>query len=386
MTALRKKAITVTVCSREENNFVEPASAAPKNNGRKVTGFISAGILTLAVVLAIAWYINYKKYHIATDDAYVTGRVHAIAAKVPGTVRDLYIRDNQFVKKDEMLLTIDDQDYEVNLRDADSALQAERSRLDEMGSRVEVVRRQLIESGYRIAAARAAVRQQETNMKQADADFKRADRLYQQEIIPKEYWEKAKTNADIALAQTESAQEHLRLAQAALATQQAMLHQAEAAARSQKAVIGQKEQVRKAESLKKGYTKLVAPADGFIAKRTVEVGNQIAAGQPLMAVVPLTDVWIVANYKETQLERVRPGQQVEINVDTYPGKVFRGRVDSIMAGTGSVFSLFPPENATGSYVKVVQRIPVKIVLEQGTDPDHNLRIGMSVVPTIHVER
>jgi membrane fusion protein (multidrug efflux system) len=365
---------------------VDPAPAAPKQNGRKVTGFIFAGILALAVVLAIAWYINYKKYHIATDDAYVTGRVHVIAAKVPGTVRALYVRDNQFVKKDELLLTIDDQDYEVRLRDADSALQAERSRLDEMGSRIEVARRQLTESEYRIAAAQAAVRLQETNMKQADADFKRADRLYQKAILPEEGWEKAKTNADIALAQTESAREQLRQAQAALATQQAMIRQAEAASRSQTAVIGQKEQVRKAEDLKKGYTKLVAPADGYIAKRTVEVGNQIADGQPLMAVVSLTDVWIVANYKETQLERVRPGQQVEINVDTYPGKVFRGRVDSIMAGTGSVFSLFPPENATGSYVKVVQRIPVKIVLEQGTDPDHNLRIGMSVVPTIRVER
>ena len=365
---------------------MDPAPAAPKQNGRKVTGFIFAGILTLAVVLAIAWYIHYKKYHIATDDAYVTGRVHAIAAKVPGTVRALYVQDNQFVKKDELLLTIDDQDYEVRLRDADSALQAERSRLDEMGSRIEVARRQLIESEYRIAAAQAAVRLQETNMKQADADFKRADRLHQKAILPEEGWEKAKTNSDIALAQTESAREQLRQAQAALATQQAMIRQAEAASRSQTAVIGQKEQVRKAEDLKKGYTKLVAPADGYIAKRTVEVGNQIAAGQPLMAVVSLTDVWIVANYKETQLERVRPGQQVEIDVDTYPGKVFRGRVDSIMAGTGSVFSLFPPENATGSYVKVVQRIPVKIVLEQGTDPDHNLRIGMSVVPTIHVER
>ncbi|MEW6675196.1 MAG: efflux RND transporter periplasmic adaptor subunit [Nitrospirota bacterium] len=119
--------------------------------------------------------------------------------------------------------------------------------------------------------------------------------------------------------------------------------------------------------------------------KSVEIGNQVQAGQPLMAVVPLDDIWVIANYKETQLERVKPGQKVKIKVDTYPNRIFKGKVDSIMAGTGSVFSLFPPENATGSYVKVVQRIPVKIVFENGTDSGHVLRIGMSVVPTIIVK-
>jgi membrane fusion protein (multidrug efflux system) len=140
----------------------------------------------------------------------------------------------------------------------------------------------------------------------------------------------------------------------------------------------------KAAELNLGYTKIYAPTDGYITKRTVEIGNQIQAGQPLMAVVPLAqeDIWITANYKETQLEKVKPGQKVEIKVDTYPGKVFYGRVDSIMSGTGAVFSLFPPENATGNFVKVVQRIPVKIIPEKGADPSHLLRIGMSVVPTI----
>ena len=114
----------------------------------------------------------------------------------------------------------------------------------------------------------------------------------------------------------------------------------------------------------------------------MEAGNQIQAGQPLMAVVPLQDVWVVANYKETQIEKVKPGQKVRIKVDTYPNRAFEGRVDSIMAGSGSVFSLFPPENATGNYVKVVQRIPIKIVLDKNTDPKHILRVGMSVEPTI----
>jgi membrane fusion protein (multidrug efflux system) len=146
--------------------------------------------------------------------------------------------------------------------------------------------------------------------------------------------------------------------------------------------VEQKRQALALASLMQGYTKIYAPSDGYITKKNVEVGNQVQGGQPLMALVPLHDVWIVANYKETQLTNVRPGQKVEIKVDMYPGKAFSGTVDSIMAGTGSVFSLFPPENATGNYVKVVQRIPVKIVFDAGQDPHHLLRPGMSVVPTV----
>ena len=133
------------------------------------------------------------------------------------------------------------------------------------------------------------------------------------------------------------------------------------------------------------YTKIYSPVEGYVTKKSVEVGDQLRPGQPVMAVVPLQDVWIIANYKETQLTRVKAGQKVRIKVDTYPGKVYEGRVDSIMAGTGSVLSMFPLENATGSFVKVVQRIPVKITLINGNDPQHLLRAGMSVVPTIIIE-
>jgi membrane fusion protein (multidrug efflux system) len=155
----------------------------------------------------------------------------------------------------------------------------------------------------------------------------------------------------------------------------------------QRGQIQQKEAVLEGANLNRAYTKIYSPSDGYITKRTVEVGNQIQADQPLMAVVPLSqeEIWITANYKETQLKKVKPGQKVKVKVDTYPGRVFYGRVNSLMAGTGAVFSLFPPENATGSFVKVVQRIPVKIVLESGTDPEHLLRIGMSVVPTILID-
>ena len=137
--------------------------------------------------------------------------------------------------------------------------------------------------------------------------------------------------------------------------------------------------------LNMSYTKIYSPVEGYVTRKSVEVGDQLRLGQPIMTVIPLHDVWIIANYKETQLTRVKAGQKVRIKVDTYPGKVYKGRVDSIMAGTGSVLSMFPPENATGSFVKVVQRIPVKIVLSDMTDPKYPLRAGMSVVPTIIIE-
>jgi membrane fusion protein (multidrug efflux system) len=198
--------------------------------------------------------------------------------------------------------------------------------------------------------------------------------------------EKAKTAFDIALAQVKAAKEQLRQIEASLGTQKINIKQAESAIEPQKALIRQKEASLRMAELNRSYTKIYAPSDGYITRKSVEIGNHIQAGQPLMAVVLLDDIWVIANYKETQLKNVKLGQNVRIKVDTYPNRIFKGRVDSIMAGTGSVFSLFPPENATGSYVKVVQRIPVKIVFEEGIDPEHILRIGMSVVPTIIVEK
>jgi membrane fusion protein (multidrug efflux system) len=197
----------------------------------------------------------------------------------------------------------------------------------------------------------------------------------------------------------------MRLAEAAVPTQQALVAQREAFVAQRRAVLSQREslvtqrearvgqqeaQLRQRESalaeakLFRRYTAVLSPADGYVTRKSVEAGQVVSPGQSLLAVAALDNVWVVANYKETDIERIRPGQEVVLRVDTYGGKKFRGTVDSIMAGTGSAFSLFPPENATGNYVKVVQRVPVKILLSRGEDPGHVLRIGMSVVPTVLV--
>lgn len=277
---------------------------------RKLVALFGMGIAVLCIILYL-FAVN-SLNRVSTDDAYIEGRIHSIAPKISGTVKEVKIDDNQNVKKGQVLIEIDPVDYELKVREAAAALD---------------VRKATVEQALR--------------------DKERAEALFKDEVFSKEKYELATTAYNLAKAQLEAAEAQFGIAKQNLE-----------------------------------YTKIYAPSDGYVTKKSVEAGNQIQPGQPLMAVVDLGDIWVVANYKETQLKSVRSGQQVEIKVDTYPGKVFGGKVDSIMAGTGAVFSLFPPENALGNYVKVVQRIPVKIVFDKNTDKEHVLRIGMSVVPTI----
>ena len=242
-----------------------------------------------------------------------------------------------------------------------------------------------------IEAARAKVSLAGARLAQAKRDSERAKNLFERHSISRERYEKAQTEGEVAKAQEEVAQEELRLAQAAIPAQEAVIGQSKAVVGQKEAKAAQREaDARQKESalaeakLHRGYAEIAAPTDGYVTRKNVEAGQVVAPGQWLLAVATLSDVWVVANYKETQIEKIRPGASARIRVDTYPGKEFNGKVESIMAGTGSAFSLFPPENATGNYVKVVQRVPVKIVLDKGADPEHVLRIGMSVEPTVLV--
>ena len=195
------------------------------------------------------------------------------------------------------------------------------------------------------SAANLEVRK--ATLEQSLRDYKRAESLFNGKVIPKEKYEFVLTAYNLAKAQVSATLQQLNISR---------------------------------QNLR--YTKIYSPVDGYVTKKSLEIGNQIKTEQPLMAIIGLRDIWLTANFKETQLKKVKKGQRVQIKVDTYPGKIFTGKVDSIMAGTGAAFSLFPPENALGNYVKVVQRIPVKIIFDQNTDQDHMLRLGMSCVPTI----
>jgi membrane fusion protein (multidrug efflux system) len=288
------------------------------NNGKKKKIVAAFVILLIAGIITLFFYLDYKATHITTDDAFVDGRIYAVAPKIPGTVKAVHVEDNQMVKKGDMLVEIAPEDYDARLNEAMSSVNAEKSKLAEYQAKVKT--------------ARAQLELQDANMRQAEIDIRRAELLYGKGAISKERYEKTKTGYDVTLAEVKASREQMR--------------QTESSVASQASSVTAKEARLKTEQLNVGYTMIYAPADGRITKKNVEKGNQVQPGQPLMAVVPLEDVWVVANYKETQLKKVRPGQKVKIKVDTYSGETFTGKVDSIMAGTGSAFSLFPPENAT----------------------------------------
>ena len=358
------------------------------NLQKRTVAFAALAVLLVIGVVALFFFLEYRRTHVTTDDAYVDGHIHIVASKVPGTVLALHVKDNQFVKKDDPILEIDPVDYRVALQEAQANLEMERARLTEVQSRVETAKKQLYEIRAALDSSRSALKAQEALTWKAGEDLKRAEPLIKEQIVTQEYYDQRRTNYDVGIAQVNSAKENVTRLEGSVESQKAIIRQTEAAVAPQQALIQHKEALVEKAKLNLGYAKIQAPAGGYVTKRSAEVGNQVAAGQPLLAVVPLAQeqIWVTANYKETELRDVKPGQKVEIKVDTYPGKTFRGRVNSIMAGTGSAFSLFPPENATGNYVKIVQRIPVRVSLDEGSDPDHLLRVGMSVVPTILIER
>jgi len=345
-------------------------------------------VLILIVIFGVAGLFVYRHWratHISTDDAYVEGRIHTIAPKISGTVTLVNVADNQAVRAGEVLVELDPSDYDVKVQETASSAESERMKLRELESRLDAAQRQMAEIRAAIGAAKANVTLQQANSAQAAIDLGRYEKLYEREAVSKERYEKTKTGLDVMEAQVKAAEEHVKQLEASLATQTSVVRQGQAALSTQKATIRNKEAVLAGATLSKGYTRIFAPVNGYVTKKSVEAGNQVAPGTPLLAVVALDDIWVTANYKETQLTHVKGGQRVDIEVDTFPGRKWRGKVESIMAGTGSVFSLFPPENATGNYVKVVQRIPVKIVIDKDSDKDHVLRIGMSVVATIITE-
>jgi len=344
---------------QDTDTETETKDAPPAGNGkRKRVGVILFLLVALSAIAGVRWWLIGSS-RITTDNAFVESHIHSIAARVGGMVRTVAVRDNQAVRQGDLLAEIDPADYRVRVAGAEAALEVTRNETSGDYARVEQSRAELQQSRARLA--------------QAESDLKRGSALFAKEVIPREQLERLETSRSIAAAQVAEKEENLRryAAEAGLSARGG--REAKAAQRR-----AQLEEAR----LNLSYTRLTAPVDGYVTRKAVEPGNYIQPGQPLMAVVALEHAWVTANYKESQLSHVRPGQQVEFTVDAYPGRKFAGTVESIMSGTGAAFSLLPPENATGNYVKVVQRIPVRIAIDRQSDPEHLLRVGMSVVPTI----
>jgi len=361
-----------------------PESGSAPGNGRKRKAIGLFLLVLAATVIAGFVYWRYRQTHVGTDDAYIDGKIHLVSARVQGTVTEVPVRDNQPVEAGGLLLRIDPEPFAVRESAAASAVSGGAADLVAAHKDVEAAKVQLLQLSAGIQAARARTVFSSARLSQAARDAARMEQLFEKQVVSREALEKAQTDAETAKAQDDVAKEELRLAEAAIPTQKAQIAQREARVAQQQAQVRQRESSLAEAKLLHRYTAVLSPVDGYVTRKAVEAGQVVSPGQSLLAVAALDNVWVVANYKETDIERIRPGQEVEIRVDTFKGRKFKGTVDSIMAGTGSAFALFPPENASGNYVKVVQRVPVKIVLSRGEDPDHILRIGMSVVPTILV--
>jgi membrane fusion protein (multidrug efflux system) len=408
-----------------------------------------AGLVALGILGWGGWAWYRSGAEVSTDDAYVEGTISPVSAKVSGHIVEVLVRDNQAVKSGEVLFRVDPRDYEARLAQARAAVavaeanvraaraevplarETTRSQVDEVraaleGSRVSVrssesavdeARARLESKRAAVMAMRADVAAAQSAERKAARDLERMKALMKNDYVSRREHDDALAALETATANLEAVERRMsqtekevqqteaEMASRKLAIEQAQQRVAEirgtlARAESQQGQVSVKSaELARAEALLKAaqtdvgvaelnleHTIVRAPTDGVVSKRSVEVGQVVQVGQPLLALVPLHDVWVVANFKETQLTSIRPGQRAEVRVDTYPGMTFVGSVNSISAGTGSRFSLLPPENATGNWVKVVQRVPVKILLDGKTVGNPQpLRAGMSAVVTVRLK-
>jgi membrane fusion protein (multidrug efflux system) len=356
---------------------VEPAAVTPKPSRRK---FILPVVAVLAL-LAIIWGVRkwtYGRAHESTENAQVDGHLVPVLAKVGGFVTAVRIGENDQVKEGTELVHIDDAEYKVKLAQADADLAAALSVAGSRGvtgqaqAQVQTASSQREVVDAQIAAAAA-------NRQKAVSDLARMKELADKQIVSKQQLDAAQAAADAAIANENAVRRQESAAGAGVTN-------AEAGARFATARLGAASAARDNAALQLTYTSVTAPLSGVVSRKQVDVGQLVQPGQPLLTIVGDTGIWVTANYKETQLSDVRVGSPAEIDVDAYPGCKAEGKVESIGAATGAKFALLPPDNATGNFTKVVQRVPVRVVVTKGCGPEQPLRPGMSVEAHVVTKR
>jgi len=400
----------------EDQSPAETEIEAPKSRRRGIIIVAVAAVVLIA--LAVWWHSTFTE---DTDDAQVNGHLIQVSARIAGHVMKVDVEENQTVHAGDPIVELDPRDYQVAVENAEAALNSAKaaaaaarvnvpiitvntgSTLRSANADVTGAQASVAQAEQQLLAAHAAVAQAEANNTKAQADLERYKPLVAKDVISKQQFDAAVAAADAAQAALASARANeqaaadgVRLAHDRETQAQAQLKYAETAPQqvaAQDAKAKQAEaQVEQAQAqldqarLNLSYCKIVAPGDGIVTRKSVEIDQNVSAGQNLMTLVSLQDLWVTANFKETQLEHMVAGQSVKIHVDA-TGKDYTGRVTQIGGATGSVLSLFPPENATGNYVKVVQRLPVRIDFTDlaKQDPDHQLRPGLSVEPYVRVK-
>jgi membrane fusion protein (multidrug efflux system) len=401
----------------------ETSSAKPESGSKASSRKLSRWILLLASAIVVAgaslWWVHSQNYE-STDDAQVEGHLDLVSARISGTVTYINprVENNQFVEAGTLLLELDPRDYAAELEHAKANLDTSSAEARSAQVTVPIVdasafgqlhfaeaaKEQALASveseQANLDAARHKLQQDEALYSRAERDRVRYQALVEKHEISRSDYDARETEATSAAQAVESdraaitaREQNIAQARSLVVQREAQIEAAriapqqvtDARAKSESAG-GHLEQARAdlhTAQLNLSYTKLYAPVSGVIGRKTVELGHRVQPGQSLLAIVPLDDIWITANFKETQLKHMRPGQTVTIRVDTF-GRDYHAKVESLPGAAGPLFSLFPPENATGNYVKVVQRFPVRIRLDKDQDPERMLRPGMSVEPTVDV--
>jgi membrane fusion protein (multidrug efflux system) len=342
----------------------EPAPAlvpapAPKRSRRRLLLTIAGVVAVVLIAFGVRQW-SYGRVHVTTDNAQVEGRVVPVLTRVGGYVTEVNADDNGQVRAGQTLVRIDDRDLRARLTQAEADLANAMAISGTGGGNGQ--------ASAQLGAAREAVVQAQANVKRTRADLQRYRDLAARGIVSRQQLDAAETAATNAQAALVAARDQVQGAGAGLQGARSRTESMRAA--------------RDQAALMLSYANVTSPADGVVSRRSVEVGQLVQPGQPLMSVVPLGDVWVVANLKETEVKDVVPGDRAKIQVDSYPGRVFTGHVESLSPATGARFSLLPPDNATGNFTKVVQRIPVRVRVDRTGDPNHPLRPGMSVKLTI----
>lgn len=400
------------------NSAPPPPPETPEKKARRK--FIIFGVVLLLVLIALFFYWR-STFTENTDDAQVDGDLYAVSARVGGQVIKVNVTDNQEVKAGDVIAEIDPRDYQVALEQAEAELANAKASYVQASSNVPITATQtqtesattgsdvasaqagVAQALKQVAAAQARVAQAQANATKAALDVERYTPLVEKDVISKQQFDQAVATAagtQAALLEAQSnviaQQENVRQMQSKLAQARSQASQANINGPKQVAVQQAKAQgatadIQQAQAkvdqarLNLSYTHITAPTAGVINKKNVAVGQNISIGQNMLTIIPLDNLWITANFKETQLQKMKPGQKVEIKVDALGGRKYEGHVTQIGGATGSRLSLFPPENATGNYVKVVQRIPVRIDLEPNQNNDHLLRPGFSVDPDVAIK-
>jgi membrane fusion protein (multidrug efflux system) len=346
-----------------------PASEPPRPKRRRIPLLI-LGVLVLALgAWALQRYL-YSRHHVTTDNAQVDGHITVIAPRISAFVSRVLVDDNQHVNAGDTLVVLDARDLRVRLEQAEAELRDAQTAVGGRGNAGQA-QAQLQVTRAQAASAQATVAAAESDYKKAAADLERYRVLAGQKIISAQQLDAAQAAYDAAAAHLEAVRRQAAAAGSQVSASGAAVRSADARLAAAQASVDN-------ARLQLSYALITAPTPGVVAKRTAETGALVQPGQSLMSIVPDHDVWVTANLKETQLAKVRVGDPVEFEVDAYPGRKFSGKVESLSPATGARFSLLPPDNATGNFTKVVQRVPVKIAVEQPSDTTPPLRPGMSV--------